>query len=645
MCGICGKLNFDAQESVSPALVKAMADTMYHRGPDDEGYFVSGQIGLGFRRLSIIDLSTGHQPISNEDGTAWLVFNGEIYNYRELRETLLAKGHIFRTQTDTEVIVHLYEEYGEACVERLRGMFAFCIWDDRRKVLMLARDRVGIKPLYYSLMGDSLVFGSEIKALLADPEVKAEVLPAMIDRFLTFHYVPGEETLFRNIRKLAPGSYMVVKDGKAQVRQYWDLDYAPSNLSLKAAEEKLLALLDETVRLHKISDVPVGFLLSGGVDSTALLSLATRERDRRFSSFTVGFSESGVPDERPFARLAASRYGTEHHEMTISSRDFRDFLPKYVWHMEEPVAEPPAIALYYVSRLAKGLVKVLISGEGGDEAFGGYQNYRSLLWLERIKRLVGPWNGALAAGLSHLNRAVRSPRLAKYSPLFNVPFESYYYSRTASPFSFFNLHADEIYSKDFAAATSKEFSIRPATKHFGPVAGTGLVNRMLYVDTKTWLPDDLLLKADKMTMANSIELRVPLLDHKVLEFASSLPGDFKVRRFTTKYIAKRALGGLVPREILRRRKTGFPVPYASWLRTDMRSWLRDILLDRETLARGYFQKSGVERLILENERSGAYAKELFSVAVLELWHREFLGRAEAFSNNAFFPRAPAVSRN
>ena len=443
MCGICGKLNFDLRANVSGGLVKAMADTMHHRGPDDEGYYIAGPIGLGFRRLSIIDLSTGHQPIPNEDGSAWVVFNGEIYNYRELREYLLSKGHRFKTQTDTEVIVHLYEEFGEDCVERLRGMFAFAIWDGRRKTLMLARDRVGIKPLYYSLTKDSLVFGSEVKALLADPEVDAEALPAAVDRFLTFHYVPGEETLFRNIRKLAPGCLMVVKDGEARIRQYWDLTFFPSTLSLPEAEKELLGLLDETVQLHKISDVPVGILLSGGLDSTALLSLASRERDRPIRSFTLGFSDSGVPDERPYARMAAERFGSQHHEMTITSGDFRDFLPAYVRHMEEPVSEPPAIALYFVSKLAKEFVKVLISGEGGDEAFGGYQNYRSLLWLERIKRATRPLNGAMAAGISTLGRAVGSPRLEKYGPLFVVRFEDYYYSRTSAPFSFFNRQPNE----------------------------------------------------------------------------------------------------------------------------------------------------------------------------------------------------------
>ena len=278
MCGICGKLNFDRGASVSPSLLKSMAETIHHRGPDDDGYYVSGPVGLGFRRLSIIDLNTGHQPISNEDGTVWIVFNGEIYNYQELRQSLLGKGHIFKTKTDTEVIVHLYEELGESCVEKLRGMFAFAIWDDRQKSLLLARDRVGIKPLYYWLTENSLVFGSEVKAILADPEVKPEVVPAMVDRFLSFCYVPGEETLFRNIYKLAPGCCMVVKNGKAQIRRYWDLRFAPREQSIEDAEKELLRLLEESVQLHMIADVPVGFLLSGGVDSTAMLGSLWEKR-------------------------------------------------------------------------------------------------------------------------------------------------------------------------------------------------------------------------------------------------------------------------------------------------------------------------------------------------------------------------------
>lgn len=624
MCGICGKLRLDSEADVQPQLVKAMADTIAHRGPDDEGYYFSGRIGLGFRRLSIIDLSGGHQPLSNEDSNVWIVFNGEIYNYQELRAFLLRKGHVFRTNSDTEVIVHLYEEFGEACVEKLRGMFSFAIWDDRQKTLLLARDRIGIKPLYYYLSNKSLIFASEIKAILADSEVEREVEPAMVDRLLTFNFLPGDDTLLRNVHKLAPGSYMIVRHNKPEIRQYWDLSFSGSNLSLQEAEQHLLALLDETTRLHMISDVPVGFLLSGGIDSTALLSIATGMTSSPINSFTVGFSDHNIPDERPYARLAANKYGTVHHEITITSKDFEQFLPKYVWFMEEPICEPPAIALYFVSKLARESVKVLISGEGGDEAFGGYPIYRNLLWLERIKRALGPLNGGISTCLLALNQLLHSSKIEKYAPLMSLPLSSYYYSGISNPFRYFNRHADEIYTKDFLRHVNKESSIRAVTKYFDNGVGSDLVNKLLYVDTKTWLAHDLLLKADKMTMANSIELRVPFLDHKVLEFAASLPGDFKVHGLTTKYIAKRAFANTVPREILMRKKAGFPVPYDSWLRSNMRDWLREVLLDRTSIARGYFQKGGLENLISEDLQRGGYSKELFTLASLELWHRAFL---------------------
>jgi asparagine synthase (glutamine-hydrolysing) len=626
VCGICGKLIFDRQASISPSLLKGMADTISHRGPDDEGYYVSGPVGLGFRRLSIIDLNTGHQPLANEDGTVWIVFNGEIYNYQELRRQLQSKGHIFRTQTDTEVIVHLYEEFGAACVEKLRGMFAFAIWDERQEVLLLARDRVGIKPLYYRLTDESIIFGSEIKAVLADPEVQPEVSPGMIDRFLTFYYVPGEETLFRDIAKLPPASYMVIRGGKTQITQYWDLRFSTTARSIEDATQELLVLLQESVQLHMISDVPLGFLLSGGVDSTAMLGFAVGKTEHKISSYTIGFSDPGMTDERPYARLAAARYGSQHHEMTIGARDFADFLPQYIWHMEEPVCEPPAVALFYISRLAKEFVKVLISGEGGDEAFAGYPNYRSMLWLERLKSICKPLKVLFPRILDVFNYFPASPRLKKYAQLLNAPFDSYYYSRTSTPFSFFNSQMAELYSDDFMHSIDKQRSVNPVNRYLQNGAPGDTLSKMLYVDTKTWLPDDLLIKADRMTMANSIELRVPLLDHKILEFAASLQGNYKVHGFTTKYIAKKALSEQVPREILDRKKTGFPVPYDVWMRGELRGWLCGILLDRETSARGYFRKNTIEKLLTENASSGRNSKELFSLAVLELWHRRFLGK-------------------
>ena len=624
MCGICGKLSFDREARVSPRLLKAMADSIHHRGPDDEGYYTSGPVGFGFRRLSIIDLNTGHQPICNEDASVWIVFNGEIYNYQELRRHLETKGHVFKTETDTEVIVHLYEEFGEACVEKLRGMFAFAIWDERQQTLFMARDRVGIKPLYYWLSDKSLVFGSEIKAILSDPEVSPEVVPEMIDRFLTFYYVPGEETLFRGIRKLAPGRCMVVKNGRVRIRQYWDLQFSSTPQSLEAAEKKFLELLEESVALHMISDVPVGFLLSGGVDSTAMLGFAVGKTTYPLSSFTLGFDSPGLADERPYARLAADRYGSDHHEMTITSKDFADFLPKFAWHMEEPVCEPQAVALYYVSKMAKDFVKVLISGEGGDEAFAGYQTYRGVLWLEKLKSVLGPLKSPASAALGSVNRALGLRRLSKYGPLMGLPFENYYYSRTSSPFSYFNTHAGELYSDGFAAVVNKDFSAEAVKRYLRSGDAGGYVNRMLYVDTKTSLPDDLLLKADKMTMANSIELRVPLLDHKLLEFAAGLPENFKVHGFTTKYIVKMALRDRLPKEILQRKKVGFPVPYEMWLRTELKGWLGDVLLDSRTLSRGYFKRSAIENLMTKDSKQGGHSKELLSLAALELWHREFL---------------------
>ena len=427
-------------------------------------------------------------------------------------------------------------------------MFAFAIWDENTKTLFLARDRVGIKPLYYSLNDNSIVFASEIKAILADPAVSRELAPEIIDRFLTFLYVPGEETLLKGVRKLAPGHYLSVKNGKAEIRQYWDLQFSkPSNtLTLDEAESELSNLLAEAVELHMIADVPVGVLLSGGVDSTAVLSFAAERTDKEISSYTVGFSDSGVADERPYAKLAAETFGTQHHDMTITAEDFAEFLPQYVWHMEEPVCEPPAVAMYYVSKLAKNYVKVLLSGEGGDEAFAGYSNYRNILWLERLKGVLPALNGAASWGLSGVNSWAHSSRAAKYAPLLNATFPDYYYSRTSTPYRYSGNGLGELYSADFESSIDREYTVEPVRKLFSKVKDQGILDQMLYIDTKTWLPDDLLIKADKMTMANSLELRVPLLDHRVLEFAASLPANYKLKGFSLKYILKRALAKRSP---------------------------------------------------------------------------------------------------
>jgi asparagine synthase (glutamine-hydrolysing) len=625
MCGICGKLNLDRQEPVNLGLLRQMMDLLHHRGPDGGGEYRSGPVGLGHRRLSIIDLSTGGQPMSNEDGTVWVVYNGEIYNFPELRGDLRAHGHQFKSTTDTEVIVHLYEELGVESVARLRGMFAFALWDDRKQVLLLARDRVGIKPLYYTNTGSALLFASEIKSLLADPSVPRRVNLRAVDRFLTYYYLPGNETLLDGIYKLDPGCYLTAHDGRIAVRQYWDLrfDTSPRWTSLDQTVEALRELLRRTVKDHMISDVPVGVLLSGGVDSTGVLRYAVEETDKPIHTFTIGFARAAFPDERPYARLAAQRFGTTHHEITITAEDFRDFLPRYVWHMEEPVCEPPAVNLYYVSRLAReSSVKVLLSGEGGDEAFGGYQNYRNLLLLEGLKSVFGPAKGLLRFGLQALGD-LGWKRVGRYSNLVHPTLSQYYFSRTATPGTVFNRQKHALYTKDFAELLGEQTHDAPTRWLFERADGQSLLNQMLYVDTKTWLPDDLLVKADKMTMATSVELRVPLLDFQVLEFAASLPSRYKVQRWSTKRVLKAALEEFVPHEIIKRKKTGFPVPYEHWILNDLREWVAEVLCEKKTMDRGYFDEKMVLR-ILGNAKE--CPKEVFSLLVLELWHRTFVDR-------------------
>jgi asparagine synthase (glutamine-hydrolysing) len=631
MCGICGKLELTGGPTpIDRESLGAMLTSIHHRGPDDVGMHFSGPVALGHKRLKIIDLTTGKQPLSNEDGTVWVVFNGEIYNYKELRADLTARGHRFRTKTDTEVIVHLYEELGDSFLKSLRGMFSFALWDDGKKMLLLARDRVGIKPLYFYHTGQTFLFASEIKAILADPRVQAEIEPALLDSFLTYFYTPGGHTLFKNIQKLEPGHYLTIKKGELKITQYWDLNFNKLARSFDEAEEELKGLLAQTVRDHMISDVPVGVLLSGGVDSSAVLSFAAENTGKPLSTFTVGF-DGGCTDERPYARLAARAFGAQNHEMTISPKEFWDCIPKYVWHMEEPVCEPPAIALYYVSKLAREHVTVLLSGEGGDEAFAGYQSYRNFFWLERVKRWLGPLAGPVGRLIPGSASTNGASRYGKYGRLMRTSLQDYYYSHSSAPYEFFNRHYGDLYTRDFHSSIPK--SSRPAfsQRWFRKVRDLNPLDQMLYVDTKTWLPDDLLIKADKMTMANSLELRVPFLDHRVLEFAASLPPAYKLKNISTKHILKKALSKRLPPAILYRKKAGFPVPYGAWLSGALRPAVAEVLLDRNSLARGYFRRDALERLI-KNPEGHNYSKELFSLVILEFWHRIFIEKKFSYSS-------------
>jgi asparagine synthase (glutamine-hydrolysing) len=638
MCGICGKLYFDSERNVDSEHLDRMMDAIAHRGPDGQGKYQSGPVGLGHARLAIIDLSTGDQPMTNEGGTVWLVYNGEIYNFHELREELISKGHTFRSTSDTEVIIHLYEEYGPECAKRLRGMFAFALWDDSTKTLFLARDRLGIKPLYFVNTGKALLFASEIKSLLCDSDVRREVDLQSVHRFLTFLFLPGNRTLVRGICKLEPGHYVIVKGGQVTCQQYWDLNFGTpiTGHTLIQSCDELRKLLVQTVRDHMISDVPVGVLLSGGVDSTIVLDCAVQEASKPISTFTIGFGGEEFDDERPFGRLVAERFGTEHHEITMSAQDFSDFLPAYVRHMEEPVCEAPAIALHYISKLARQHVKVVLSGEGGDEGFAGYQTYRNLLWLEEAKRLAGPFKGLLSSSVDWLGGLSGFGRFKKYAPLCRTPLAGYYYSRVTTPFSYFNLHRRELCTDDFFSGLDGEDGARLVAELFAQVdrqaTPQATLNRMLYVDSKTWLPDDLLVKADKITMANSLELRVPLLDHLVLEFAARLPTSFKVKGWNTKRILKEAFKDRIPREVIERRKSGMPVPLRRWMRTELEGLVREVLLSERSLSRGYFRKGGIERLLQRNAIDGSLMKEVFSLFTLELWHMEFIDTQPTLAN-------------
>lgn len=626
MCGIAGMVSLDGEMPVSAELIRRMTSVMAHRGPDGDGHYVAGPVGLGHRRLSIIDVHTGGQPMCNEDGTVWVTFNGEIYNFVALRTGLKARGHVFRTESDTEVIVHLYEDFGEECVSHLKGMFAFAIWDARNRRLFLARDRVGIKPLYYTKTDTALLFASEIKGLMQDASVARRIDPRAIDRFLTYYYLPGESTLFENIYRLEPGYCLTVSDGRIAKRQYWDLNFKTTT-SLRRfddAVEALQNILSRTVRDHLISDVPVGVLLSGGVDSTGMLRYATEHSAEPVRTFTVGFPGEDFADERPYARLAAAAFGARHEEITITANDFQELLPMYAWHMEEPVCEPPAIALYSVARLARDAsVKVLLSGEGGDEAFGGYNKYGYLQALEAMKVLFGPAKGLLRVTMNSLAHLGLS-QLRNFTPMLGLPLSQYYFSCSSSPFTPFNRHKTLLYNESMVAALGDQISDDPTRTLFKRVAGLPLLHQMLHVDTKTWLPDDLLIKADKMTMAASVELRVPFLDSDVLEFAASLPAHHKLRGWPPKRVLRAALSDSVPKEILRRKKVGFPVPYDRWLRNELSEFAHETILGQNSGLSEYFSRKSMRCIIETNSRGQGGSQEVFSLMVLELLHQKFV---------------------
>ncbi len=624
MCGICGIYEYKTKKPVDQRILDDMLQFLHHRGPDDAGSFLDRDLSMGMRRLSIIDLNGGKQPISNEDGTVVTVCNGEIYNYRSLREDLECRGHVLSTESDTEVIVHLYEEFGEQCVQHLRGMFGFAVWDKRKRQLLLARDRLGIKPLYYTQAGGTLLFASEIKAILQHPSIKAALNTEGLNNFLSLKYVPAPQTMFEDIYALPPGCILRCDANGVEVRRYWDLSFAnhPSgNIREEEYAEQLEALLRECVKMHLISDVPFGAFLSGGLDSSTIVALMSQFLNEPVKTYSVGFEGQGQEfSELPYARMVANKFQTDHHEVLIRPSNLVDLAEKIVWHLDQPLAEHATLANYMVADLAARDGKMVLTGEGGDELFAGYARYsgeRFSSFFQRIPKVAK----SLALAASSRLPGLRRQKLALYALS-----QSEEVTRFVNWFPLFNSEMKQaLLSMDTKAFLSGYDVDCVFGQHLASTNAAASVNRMLYVDTKLWLPDLLLARGDKMSMAVSLEARVPLLDHKLVEFAASLPLNLKLKGLVRKYLLKKVSRRWLPPEIIHRKKQGFPMPSSLWLRNEARSFVRDVLSPSALKNRGLFDPVFVENLIQQHENGFAdHGALLWGLMSVELWQRAFM---------------------
>jgi asparagine synthase (glutamine-hydrolysing) len=627
MCGIAGRFNFDPLRPIARDVLQAMTDAVAHRGPDASGYHLAPGIGLGHRRLSIIDLSTGDQPLANEDGTVWTVFNGEIYNFADVRAELAALGHRFRTSSDTEIIVHGYEQWGERCVERFRGMFAFAVWDATARRLMLARDRVGVKPLYYAeLPGRGVVFGSELKSLLEDPDVPREWRPEAIDAFLTLLYIPAPGTIYKGIHKLEPGHVLIAEKGALRTSRYWDLTFTGEGDARNEAEylEELDALLRESVALRQIADVPLGAFLSGGIDSSAVAAYMVETSPRPPVTISVGFDHAAY-DELSHARRVAEHVGCEFHPRTVTP-DIASLLAALAWHFDEPFADSSAVPTYYVSKAARELVTVALSGDGGDELWAGYARHRVEHWEQRARTALGaaaPLAGRLARALPLSLKGARSLR-----HLAAAPADAY---AAKHAYGMFEPEAKtRLYSGDFAANVRHADPFAAFRDAYARCGSSDPLDRGLYVDVHTYMIDDILTKVDRMSMAVSLEAREPLLDHRLLEFAARVPASLKLKHGRGKHLLRRALERKVPREILERGKQGFEAPIGEWLRGPLAPMADALLGDGRLRGRGIFDDREVTRLWSEHRAGRAdHRHRLWQLLMLELWFRRFIDQAPA----------------
>jgi asparagine synthase (glutamine-hydrolysing) len=631
MCGIAGIYHSSGAPSGDwRTVLEQMTRTLVHRGPDDEGYFLDDFVGLGHRRLSIVDVASGHQPMSNEDGSVRLVCNGEIYNFQELRHRLEAKGHRFRTRSDTETVVHAYEEWDTRCLEELRGMFAFALWDTRRRRLFLARDRLGKKPLYYARVGDALVFGSEIKALTAFPGLDRTLDLEAVSDYLSLLYIPREKSIFRNVRKLLPGHCLMADGRQPTVRRYWDLDFTPvAHVDAPAAAQRLAELLREAVTLRLQSDVPLGAFLSGGIDSSAVVGLMAQAAAAPVITASIGFPDHAY-DELPYARMVARHFGTDHRESVVTPHAL-DVLEDLTWYYDEPFGDSSAIPTYWVSKLARERVTVALSGDGGDESFAGYRRYYFDGRENRVRALLparlGPplfrLIGALYPKGDCLPQVFRGK--AFLSNVARTPWEAYLHSVSGiSETDKLRLLNPDVTRTLAGYRTADLFA-----DLYRAAPATDALSRIQYIDFKTYLPDDILVKVDRASMANSLEVRCPLLDHTVVEYAASLPSHMKLKGSHAKLILKEAVRDFVPADILRRRKMGFAMPVATWLRHELRPMVEQDILHFE---HGMFDAATIRRMWRQHV-SGRRQRttELWGVLIFNLWHKRFGGAATSHS--------------
>ena len=624
MCGICGIVFNDREQKVEQNTLKKMSDVITHRGPDDEGFYINQHVGLAMRRLSIIDLSTGKQPISNEDGQIWIVFNGEIYNHKDIRTELESKGHQFKTKTDTEAIVHAYEEYGESCVQKLNGMFTFAIWDNRKKTLFLARDRIGIKPLYYLFDRNRLIFGSEIKSILQAGDIPKRIDLQALDHFLTFEFIPAPLSIFQDIKKLPPGHTLLLKNNETWIRSYWDVELKSNGKEPIQVKKNLRELLQDAVKVRLMSDVPLGAFLSGGVDSSIIVALMAQVMDEPVKTFSIGFEDSTY-NELKYARMIAEKFKTEHHEFIIKpdAVELADNLLKY---LDEPFGDFSIFPTYLVSKMAREYVKVVLSGDGGDELFAGYDSYiADKIAKKYYSRLPGQFRNGFLTKLMHMippspKKKGLINRAKRFVEGMKLP-EDLHHTR----WMIFLQQAEKemLYDADITSGMHEFDPFKFTRSYFANVAynNSDAINQQMYVDLKMYLVDNILVKVDRMSMATSLEARVPFLDHRFVEFAATVPGDYKMQGFKTKMILKQAMEELLPDEILYRGKEGFSIPIKNWLKKELKPLMMDTLAPDKIKREGFFNSGYIDKLVNEHLKGTEnHSHRLWALIIFGRWY-------------------------